>query len=126
MLRSSGLASENLPLQEDIAKTKGRLKMVKFSVLSIGSRIQPLLEDSLGENMLRITVAAEWDDEAGVWYVADSSLPGLVTEAPTTEELISKLAVMITDLVENDTDDDYREVPIELTAHRATVVRLAA
>lgn len=76
--------------------------------------------------MQRIDVTAEWDEEAGVWYVAGSSLPGLVTEAPTTEALIQKIALIIADLVECDGNDDGCEVPISLVAHRESVIRLVA
>ena len=31
---------------------------------------------------------AEWDAEAGVWVVVDSSYTGLVTEAPTLDALL--------------------------------------
>lgn len=74
----------------------------------------------------RIHITAEWDEEAGVWYVAECSLPGLVTEAPTADELLAKVAAMIADLVECTHDHDACEVPIDLVAHRASVVRLAA
>lgn len=45
------------------------------------------------------TVVAEWDNEAGVWYVADSDVPGLATEAPTPKTLAEKLRVMVSELL---------------------------
>lgn len=45
-------------------------------------------------------VTAEWDDEAGVWYVSDSDVPGLATEASTMDELLRKLRVMVPELLE--------------------------
>jgi hypothetical protein len=41
--------------------------------------------------MAAITVRAARDDEAGVWYVEHSSLPGLHLEAVTPIELYDKL-----------------------------------
>lgn len=76
--------------------------------------------------MQRIHVTAEWDDQAGMWYVSECTLPGLVTEAPTAEALLEKIAAMAADLVEPDRTNGAREVPIDLVAHRASVVRFAA
>ena len=43
-------------------------------------------------------VEAEFDSEAGVWYVSDSDVPGLATEASSLDELMAKLQTMIPDL----------------------------
>ena len=45
-------------------------------------------------------VRTEWDDEAGVWVATSDDVPGLATEADTMEGLISKLKVMIPELLE--------------------------
>jgi predicted RNase H-like HicB family nuclease len=45
-----------------------------------------------------ITVKAKHDPEAGVWYIADSSLPGLHLEGGTLDELNAKLQDGIEDL----------------------------
>jgi predicted RNase H-like HicB family nuclease len=50
--------------------------------------------------MTIVTVKAAWDDEAGVWYVEHSSLPGLHIEAETPLELYDKLPGAIEDLLE--------------------------
>jgi predicted RNase H-like HicB family nuclease len=44
-------------------------------------------------------VHAEWDAEANVWVATSDEVPGLATEAETTELLISKLKLMIPDLL---------------------------
>lgn len=63
------------------------------------------------------TVACQWDAEAGVWYVSETDVPGLATEAATIEELERKLLRMVPELVElNETP--CREVPFELIAHK--------
>jgi Domain of unknown function (DUF1902) len=59
-----------------------------------------------------ITVKAAWDDEAQVWYVKESSLPGLHIEADTPVELYSKLPGAIEDLLEGSGE---REVSFDLT-----------
>jgi predicted RNase H-like HicB family nuclease len=46
----------------------------------------------------RILVA--YDDEAQVWFVNDSDVPGLNAEADTQEELRIKLLAMIPELLE--------------------------
>jgi hypothetical protein len=44
-------------------------------------------------------VHAEWDAEANVWVATSDEVPGLATEAETTELLINKLKLMIPDLL---------------------------
>lgn len=44
-------------------------------------------------------VHAEWDAEALVWVASSESVPGLATEAATTEELLAKLRLMIPELL---------------------------
>jgi hypothetical protein len=45
----------------------------------------------------RIEVA--WDDDAKIWYVAKTELPGLVSEAPTYELLMERAIAEIPKLV---------------------------
>lgn len=45
-----------------------------------------------------LVVRAEWDDEAKVWFVAESDIPGLVAEGATVEELEAKLRVIVPEL----------------------------
>jgi predicted RNase H-like HicB family nuclease len=44
-------------------------------------------------------VHAEWDAHAQVWVATSESVPGLATEAATSEELLAKLRVMIPELL---------------------------
>lgn len=61
------------------------------------------------------TVNCQWDSDAGVWYVADTDVPGLATEAETIEKLERKLLVMVPELLElNDSHASGQEVPFEL------------
>ncbi|HZF31342.1 MAG TPA: DUF1902 domain-containing protein [Gammaproteobacteria bacterium] len=55
------------------------------------------------------TITLEWDDEARVWYVADSDVPGLATGADTLDELVRKLQVVIPELLE--ANDALPELP---------------
>lgn len=47
-----------------------------------------------------IRVKALWDHEAKVWVAESEDVPGLVTEAETTAQLIQKLQIMIPELLE--------------------------
>lgn len=65
-------------------------------------------------------VKAEWDAEAGVWYVDDTNVPGLCTEAETADELFRKLDVMVPELVALNDGSERQSVPFELIAHRSS------
>jgi predicted RNase H-like HicB family nuclease len=41
----------------------------------------------------QITVRATWDDEAGVWVAESDDIPGLISEAESSEVLLKKLGV---------------------------------
>lgn len=45
-------------------------------------------------------VHAAWDDDAKVWFVADTDVPGLATEAASLDDLASKLQVMVPEMLE--------------------------
>lgn len=71
------------------------------------------------------TVTCRWDDEAHVWYVADSDVPGLVTEAETVEAMDAKLRRMIPELLElNEGAGAPRAVPFELIARKRELAEL--
>lgn len=50
--------------------------------------------------MREFKVTAFWDPDASVWVAESEDVPGLVTEAETMEELITKLEVMVPELLE--------------------------
>jgi len=62
-----------------------------------------------------VEVTAGFDEEAGVWFVAHCSMPGLVTEAATLDALFEKVARMAIDLAD---DDEAACVPVHLLAQR--------
>ena len=45
-------------------------------------------------------VTARWDSEAGVWVAESEDVPGLVAEAPTPNELMAKLQVLVPEPLE--------------------------
>jgi len=69
-----------------------------------------------------LVVRAVWDDEAKVWVATSDDVPGLVTEAETTEQLIEKLKVMIPELLEENGLAVEKEVVFSLRAEREEVV----
>ena len=46
-------------------------------------------------------VHAQWDEEAKVWVASSDDVPGLATEADTTEALVQKLKTLIPELLNN-------------------------
>jgi hypothetical protein len=46
-------------------------------------------------------VWAKWDDEAQVWYTAETSIRGLNTSGDTLEELRERLMLIIPDFLED-------------------------
>jgi hypothetical protein len=45
-------------------------------------------------------IVCEWDDEAKLWFVADSDVPGLAAEAPTREAMTELLQRRVPELLE--------------------------
>ena len=69
-------------------------------------------------------VRAEWDEEARVWVATSDDVPGLATEAETTEQLIEKLKVIIPELFEANDFAANSEIPFELFSRRFETARL--
>ena len=46
-------------------------------------------------------VWAKWDDDAGVWYTAETSIRGLNSSGETLEELRERLLLLIPDFLED-------------------------
>jgi predicted RNase H-like HicB family nuclease len=70
-------------------------------------------------------VRIAWDDEAKVWYVEESDIPGLATEADTLEELRRKVPIIIQDLLEDERNRPD-EIEIDFIAYAHDRVRIAA
>ena len=78
-----------------------------------------------------IVVKAARDEEAGVWYVESSDVPGLNAEAETLEALIDLLPPIVQDLIDEGALDEAdgiearnQERRIELIAHASTRLRI--
>ncbi|MGD9984846.1 MAG: DUF1902 domain-containing protein [Porticoccaceae bacterium] len=74
-----------------------------------------------------IVVKAARDQEAGVWFVESSDVPGLNLEAESLDALADQLPGAILDLLEAGGGGlGDHDVPVELIAHASTRVRLSA
>jgi hypothetical protein len=67
---------------------------------------------------MRYDVQVDWDDEAKMWFVSESNVPGLVTEAPTLEVMLAKLEVMVPEMLEENGFHVGSNVPFFLLTQR--------
>lgn len=70
-------------------------------------------------------VRAAWDDEASVWYVEESDIPGLVTESDTLDGLRQRIRDILPDLLSG-IEDVPEQIEIDLIAHAHDRVLTAA
>lgn len=70
-----------------------------------------------------IVVKAAFDEEAAVWYVESSDLPGLNVEAPSMEALRDTIELAAADLIEAASDGAAFDIPIEIIAHASARAR---
>lgn len=63
-------------------------------------------------------VHAEWDAEARVWVAASDEVPGLATEADTTEALVQKLKTLIPELLAANDQRTEQPIAFELLTRR--------
>jgi hypothetical protein len=68
---------------------------------------------------MKIIVDARWDEETKVWVAVARGDVGLVTEAPTIEELESRIALVIPDLLQGEASGPFE---IELIAKRSQTI----
>jgi Domain of unknown function (DUF1902) len=84
-----------------------------------------VLEMPYNRAMRHHHIRCEWDKEASVWYVAESNVPGLCTEAPTEEAMIEKLTVLVPELLElNSAGKPTDDVPVTLLWKREQELRI--
>jgi hypothetical protein len=78
---------------------------------------------------MNFKIDVQWDDEAGVWYVDDSNVPGLVAEAPTVEAMEALLLVRVPELLELNMPQllksPARRTSYEVVTHRQQEVAVA-
>ena len=69
------------------------------------------------------------DDEAEVWYVSDTDVPGLVAEAASERDLVRKIRELVPELYELNRhlfDEPALEaIPLRMTSSRLEKIRLA-
>jgi len=73
-----------------------------------------------------IRVEAIWDEEAQVWVATSDDVPGLITEADTSEQLIEKLQVMIPELLQANgliNENDPSDIPLHLLSKRTEMIK---
>ncbi len=80
--------------------------------------------------MGKLTVTCEWDEEASVWYVSETNVPGLTAEAATIEEIVAILADRITEMIRLNMPDQVRRekrvrIPFDVNAKRHQNFELA-
>lgn len=63
-------------------------------------------------------VHAEWDNEARVWVASSDDVPGLATEADTSEGLVEKLKTLIPELLELNGLTPPKPIAFELLTRR--------
>ena len=71
-------------------------------------------------------VRADWDEEAEVWYVSQSDVPGLVAEAETAEKLIALLNELIPELLELNGTEAGSEVQYSILLDSLKAQRVGA
>jgi predicted RNase H-like HicB family nuclease len=73
-----------------------------------------------------LLVRADWDPDAEVWFADSDDVPGLATEGETMEALMSKLKVMVPELLELNGWPEEDEVAFELLLGRFEIARRRA
>jgi predicted RNase H-like HicB family nuclease len=48
----------------------------------------------------KFVIVVEWDEEAGVWFVDETDVPGLAAEADTLDDLVDRLKRLVPELLE--------------------------
>lgn len=68
-------------------------------------------------------IRIEWDATAGVWYIEDSNIPGLVGEAPTLEAMMVLLRIRIPEMLEANHCPMQSDIPLRIlmTSHLAQI-----
>jgi predicted RNase H-like HicB family nuclease len=76
-----------------------------------------------------INVEAFWDDKARVWVASSDDVPGLITEADTTELLLEKLKILIPELLEANgmlPENEHIDIPLNLMSRREDHIKMRA
>jgi predicted RNase H-like HicB family nuclease len=74
---------------------------------------------------MTIQVRANWDEDAKVWVAESDDVPGLVTEAPTVDQLIEKLKGLIPELMAENGLPASGDIPFQLVSEIVSHQRAA-
>lgn len=77
--------------------------------------------------MKYLEVLAKYDDEAEVWYIAESDIPGLAGEAATLDELWEVVQDIAGELIEAnmpDRDMSVSDMPVHLMSKSLSRIRV--
>lgn len=79
----------------------------------------------------KVNVTCAWDPEAQVWFVVDSSIPGLAADAESIDALVNKVRPMVADLMACESalrreskNENGSDVPFDLLVHDSLKSRL--
>ena len=61
-------------------------------------------------------IRIDWDDEAQVWFVEESNVPGLVGESPTLEAMMALLRARVPEMLEENGCPSGDDIPLRLLA----------
>lgn len=68
--------------------------------------------------MSLLVIKVAFDCEASVWYVSDSDIPGLATEAASFDALREKLLIVAPELLDaNGIATAPDEIPVDIVVH---------
>ena len=70
-------------------------------------------------------VRVAWDDDAKVWFVKESDIPGLAAKAESLDLLRARIPMIVQDLL-RDVEGRPDEVELDLIVYARDRVRLAA
>ena len=113
---SSAAASRNAALQNcDLTVWKPNAHIRRSGRDCTGDTVQ---RGAMNATVKQFFVHAAWDHEAKVWFVADTDVPGLATEAASIDALAAKLKVMIPEMLELNgvIDRTHERIPFDLLA----------
>ena len=69
-----------------------------------------------------LTIKAKWDPSAKVWVAESDDVPGLVTEAVNMEHLITKLKILIPELLELNKGSAHKNIPFSIASEYSDTV----
>ena len=72
---------------------------------------------------MKYQFTVDFDSEAEVWFVRETTLPGLRTEASSLDNLVAKLRIMVPDLlaaIRDSGEASDAEIPFDVILHTKT------